>query len=379
MRSPTRWGWTSSAERVAGDPIRARWFDGRSSLPAPVLLVLAPTAGGPALTLREIGGEARELTVRGREVGWPEAWSSARAPRSITIDLHDRGTLQVDDPAAWRSAFESAGGRVALAQRMQTRWSVFLGVSVLAVLALVAFYRWGTPWAATEVTREVPLAWELAVADRALADIDRTWLHPSKLPLERQARLRERFEVLARGIDPSLQRYRGYAPKLQLHFRSGMGPNAFALPGGTIVVIDALVEEADKLKLGDEALLGVLAHEAGHVVHRHTTRLVVEQAVLNVGFGLAMGDVSSLVSVASSALTGLAYRRGHESESDCFAIALMRKAGVSTVPMAELLLAIEAGHDKGGAAGIPTALSSHPATHERALALKRGDDSACAR
>ena len=53
---------------------------------------------------------------------------------------------------------------------------------------------------------------------------------------------------------------------------------------------------------------GVLAHEIGHVVHRHTTRMLVEQAVLNVGLGLALGDVSSLVSMGGSLLTGLAYR-----------------------------------------------------------------------
>ena len=90
--------------------------------------------------------------------------------------------------------------------------------------------------------------------------------------------------------------------------------------------------------LGDDALVGVLAHEIGHVMHRHTTRMIVEQGVLNVGLGLALGDVSMLVSTGSSLLTGLAYRRGHETEADCFAAALMRKAQLPTVPMADLLL-----------------------------------------
>jgi predicted Zn-dependent protease len=103
--------------------------------------------------------------------------------------------------------------------------------------------------------------------------------------------------------------------------------------------------------------------------------MIVEQAVLNIGLGLALGDVSSFVSMTGSALTGLAYRRGHETEADCFAVALMRKADAPTAPMADLLLDLQS--SRSGDAREPafaTLLSSHPATHERALMLKRGDD-----
>jgi Zn-dependent protease with chaperone function len=356
-------------------PIRARWFDGRSSHARPVLAVLAPGPGGPSLTLNLIAEERGAVTFASRDVGWPEAWSAKRAPRTVTVDLRDAGTLEVDDVAQWREAFAQAGGASALSERLQTRWTFLLGALVIAALGLAAFYRWGTPWAATQVTREVPLAWEDALAQRALSDLDASMLHPSKLSAERQARLRARFDALVHAMDPGLQRYRGYAPHLALQFRTGMPANAFALPGGTIVVTDAIVEEADQKQLGDDALAGVLAHEIGHVVHRHTTRMIVEQAVLNIGLGLALGDVSSFVSMTGSALTGLAYRRGHETEADCFAVALMRKANAPTAPMADLLLDLQS--SRSGDAREPafaTLLSSHPATHERALMLKRGDD-----
>ncbi|MEK9804564.1 MAG: M48 family metallopeptidase, partial [Curvibacter sp.] len=173
-----------------------------------------------------------------------------------------------------------------------------------------------------------------------------------------------------------LKRYPAYRPRYALHFRRGLGPNAFALPGGTLVMTDELVESAAKAGLSDDALLGVLAHEIGHVEHRHGTRLIVEQGVLNVGLGLALGDVSSLVSLASTVLTGLAYRRQHETESDCFALALMTRAQRPTAPMAELLLGLS---QKDGAPA-PQAhgstmadwLSTHPATPQRAEQLKAG-------
>jgi Zn-dependent protease with chaperone function len=71
---------------------------------------------------------------------------------------------------------------------------------------------------------------------------------------------------------------------------------------------------------------------------------VVEQGVLNMGLGLALGDVSVLVSTGASVLTGLAYSRSHEREADCYAMALMRHASLPTAPMGQLLLAIA--HDE---------------------------------
>ena len=68
-----------------------------------------------------------------------------------------------------------------------------------------------------------------------------------------------------------------------------MPANAFALPGGTVVMTDAIVQAAADKGISDDALVGVLAHEIGHVVHRHGMRMVVEQGVLNMGLGLAFG------------------------------------------------------------------------------------------
>jgi Zn-dependent protease with chaperone function len=363
---------------------RAAWFDGRTSRARDVQVDLLPAAGGPSLSIRPLDGASAPLLLRHEEVQWPEAWSARRMPRKLVVDLGAHGSLQVDDVAGWHAAAQAAGRRAPLAQRMQTRWSVFVLVAVVAVAGLAAFYRWGTPWAATQLTRQVPLEWERSVSGRALRDLDSSWLKPSKLPPERQAQLRARFDALAAQVSPELRRYAGYAPPLTLQFRSGLGANAFALPGGTIVMTDGMVEAAAKQKLPDDALVGVLAHEIGHVMHRHTTRMVVEQGVLNVGLGLALGDVSTLVSMGGSLLTGLAYRRGHETEADCFAAALMQRAKLPLAPMADLLLGIESERGGGKTAAKPAAsgswmnlLSSHPETPQRARDLKDGHAQGC--
>ena len=97
------------------------------------------------------------------------------------------------------------------------------------------------------------------------------------------------------------------------------------------------------------------------------------------GLGLALGDVSSIVGLAGTTLTTLAYRRQHEEESDCYALALMRRLQRPTAPMADLLLAMS--HDRMPAADKDKAqparssndwLSTHPDTPGRAERLKSG-------
>ncbi len=380
-----------------------RWFDGLSSKPRPVLVGLRPTPRGPSLVLHPLSQPGAEPVVFAcKDVGWPEAWNAHRPPPQVVVDLRDHGSVEIDDVVGWRAALGAAGARVGIVQRMQTRWAVLLGVAAAAAIGLTLFYRHGTPWAAAQLTRWVPVAWETSVAENVLRQMDGGTLKPSKLPRERQEQLKARFDTLVQQTPPALQRYAGYRPPLSLEFRAGMGANAFALPGGKIVMTDGIVQAAAAQGLPDDALVGVLAHEIGHVVHRHTTRMVVEQGVLNVGLGLALGDVSAIVSTGASVLTGLAYGRSHEREADCFALGLMRHAALPTAPMGTLLLAIareeeekarkegrkdadaarpapaEQDADAEAAHPVWSLLSTHPNTVERANALRQGQAPHCA-
>lgn len=375
--------------------LSARWFDGIRSGSQPVLVGLRPGPRGPSLQLHPLqAGTVAPPPLAHEAVDWPETWSARRAQARLIVGLGPHGSLEIEDGAAWQAALQAAGARAGLAQRMQTRWQVFLAVLLIAVLGLVLFYRWGTPWAATQLARFVPLGWEEALSEQAMRELDDGFLRPSRLPAERQAALQARFDALdvqwrqarEQATPGALSRYGAYAPRMKLALRSGMPANAFALPGGQIVMTDALVRAAERAKLDDDALVGVLAHEMGHVVHRHGTRLVVEQGVLNVGLGLALGDVSSMVATASTVLTHMAYRRDHEREADCFAVALMQHARLPVAPMADLLLRIDgpehppntrepsegAATPSDAEAGGSDWFSTHPDTPRRAQALRAG-------
>ena len=381
-----------------GDLLPGRWFDGRSSKARPVVVGLQPTPQGPSLVLHLLSPPgAAPVVFTSTQVDWPEAWNERRPPLRVVVDLRDHGSVEIDAVAQWRAALAAAGNRPGIAQRMQTRWPALLGVALAAVVGLALFYRYGTPWAATQLTRFVPLSWETSVAQSALQQMDDGTLKPSTLPRARQDALKARLDALVRQTPASLHRYHGYRPPLSLEFRAGMGANAFALPGGKIVMTDGIVKAAADKGLPDDALVGVLAHEIGHVVHRHTTRMVVEQGVLQMGLGLALGDVSTMVSTGSALLTGLHYRRSHEREADCYAIDLMRHAALPTAPMGQLLLAMAhedeaqtkksdapaSAADKGKARADAKAhpvwslLSSHPDTIQRATELQQGQAPHC--
>src|SRR4051812_44721390 len=128
------------------EPIAGAWFDGRSSRARPVKVRLLPVRGGPSLEIEPLdAGDAPPL-LRRDQVGWPENWSSRRAPAKLVVDLRSHGSLELADVEAWNAALAAAGHKAPLAQRMQTRWSAFLLVALLAAAGLAAFYRWGTPW-----------------------------------------------------------------------------------------------------------------------------------------------------------------------------------------------------------------------------------------
>ncbi len=198
--------------------IRARWYDGRSSQAQNVMVALTPGPRGPGLRLQPLNATTTDAAASSSQefahaqVTWPEVWGNTPRKGPLVVDLKGAGSLEIDDHAAWQHALTAAGDRPALAQRMQTQWRILLVVLAVAALALWAFYRWGTPWAATQLTRHVPVAWEVALTEQALKQIDTTELKPSRLPPERQAALRQGFEALAAKVDPALRRYPSYTP-----------------------------------------------------------------------------------------------------------------------------------------------------------------------
>lgn len=139
-------------------------------------------------------------------------------------------------------------------------------------------------------------------------------------------------------------------------------PNAVALPGGQIAIFSGLIAEA---KSSDE-VAGVLAHEIGHVKHRHVMAGLIRQF----GFGLLLGG-SSKAGEYAQVLLSAGYTRAAEREADRFAIRRLSANSISTRATADFF-----GRAAKSEAGMETALSwlsTHPVSRERRDLFRTAD------
>ncbi|HVE48541.1 MAG TPA: M48 family metallopeptidase [Casimicrobiaceae bacterium] len=283
------------------------------------------------------------------------------APRML--GLPDGVTLEVPDPQLrFAEALVSADVRESAVVRMQRAWPL-VTLALLALVAAVALAYWkGLPIAAEAIVKVLPVSFERKLGDGALAALDRSRLRPSKLAAEQRARIAARFKESAAIVAPGVD--------TRLEFRSGM-VNAFALPGGTIVLFDELVE----LAKSDDAVLGVLGHELGHVANHHSMRQLVQALGIGAIVTLLWGDVSSVAANVPLVLGLMRYGRAFEEEADAFATDFLVRNQTSVKPLLDFFVSLEE-HDEGRMRkNLPEFLSSHPGTEARMLRLRRAIES----
>lgn len=343
-------------------PIAGAWFDGRTAVAQAVAVWFTPDGG---LRLRRAGEVERAYAAAGVRV----AARLGNTPRRV--ELPGGELLELADNAAVDAALAHLGrGRgAAWRHRMESSWRwAAVGVVVLATGGWL-FVKQGLPWAAERVARALPIEVNEQIGREALATLDGWVFTPSELTAARQEELRQRFRAFLRAADD------GYP--YQLEFRtSRIGPNAFALPSGTIVLTDELIE----LAKADEELVAVLAHECGHIQGRHALRSLLQNSALVLAFTALTGDVSG-ISSAGAAWPGWLlekkFSRSFEGEADAHAVATLRRAGLEPALLAALLERLEAlvrGAPAGdGRAGkVLNYLSTHPSTPERVRRLREG-------
>jgi Zn-dependent protease with chaperone function len=329
--------------------LKARYYDGKTSQQREVLVRLEPWG---------------RLSVSGEGVDFSCALSEVRpSPRVGNTRRHlrfaDGSLCETEDNDAVDRIF--AGLASEAPGRLIHLWESRLGYALLA-LALTAAALWGgitygIPALAKQVAFSLPPSIEKALGRDALAGLDRILFSPSQLPAARQAELRALFSRLASGLEGAGD-YR-----LELRSSKRLGANALALPSGVVVATDQLVE----LATDDNELAAVLAHEIGHLRHRHGLRRLLQDSATVLLFAVITGDLTSVASLASglpAMLLQAKYSRDFEREADEFALDTMKRHGIPAESFAAILLRM--GERRGAAADVPDYLSTHPATRERA-------------
>lgn len=331
--------------------IAASFFDGRT----PQRQAVELSVDGDEIVVRGTCGERR---ARRAEVNISEPMG--RAPRLVRFA--DGAVCEVADHAAFAAWLSAAGFAESAVVRLQSRWSWAIAALLAAILTLLAAYFWGLPAASKMLAPRIPDGIVQSISKHTLSFLDEQMLKPSRLPEARQAELRAHAASV-------LQASPGHPP-YQLHFRASViGPNAFALPNGDLVVFDELVA----LAANDDEVTGVVAHELGHVAHHHGLRQLIQSSVVSFVAGIYLGDISSIASGLAVLAMESSYSRAFELEADSYAARVMVAAGRGSEPLASMLERMEkhmGGKGKGGSAW--DGLSSHPETADRIRRLRGG-------
>jgi Zn-dependent protease with chaperone function len=321
------------------------WFDGTRPVGVPATLV----AGRTGATLRTTS-HSRDYSTDRLQV----------SPRTGVADrfilFPDGGQLQCADGPEIDALPQESRGEGLIAW-LESRVVVALAGIALVFAMVGTGYFYGLPWASEKIADHIPMETEARLGAGSLDWLDdRRWFEPSKLSKKKRTVILKGFDQLRAGLP--IRRY------LHLKFRNSavIGPNAFALPGGTIIITDQMVNKTRNL----EEVEAVLSHEIGHVVHRHAVRSLMQNSAVAVLVTAITGDAATLSTVVAGVPTVLAqtrYSRRFETEADDYGFALLKKRGQSPLAFAHLMERLA--KNRGGKKERFSFLSSHPVTAER--------------
>ncbi|MDH4275436.1 MAG: M48 family metallopeptidase [Gammaproteobacteria bacterium] len=329
--------------------VQAVYYDGHSAQGIPVFLDVVQG----------------RLTLQGEGVTSDVLFSSVRiteklgsAPRHL--HFAQGGHCEVRDHAGFEALLQSAGYKPkGLVSRLEEHWVYAALASVaMMVIAAIAFYL-GLPTLAKYTAAHIPSEYVENIDHHFFDSLDGNLLQTSKLSVARRELLKSKFEALFTTSDKV---------RSNLEFRQSkvIGPNAFALPGNTIVVTDELI----KLAAHDEEIYAVLAHEQGHVQGQHALRQMLQSSVIGMVVTWYFGDVSALLVAAPTVLLETRYSRDFEREADAFAARALRTNGIAPARLADMLEKLETVHrektgDEKHGTRIADFFSTHPDTQER--------------
>jgi Zn-dependent protease with chaperone function len=300
---------------------QADYFDGLKARQKPVLVRVAGHGKNIAF---DVNGET--LTFNFVDLHVQSKLGSAKR----LIDLPNGGRLEARDIGVLEAAMPS---KKSAFWRGLHYLENHLGWVLVALIATVfagwLFLQFGVPKLAEYVAKVTPPAMEEKLGEQALQGLDSKfgYFSPSKAYPARKASIVAVLNQLCATLKD--------CPKYRLEFRAGgmIGANAFALPGGIMVVTDEMIA----LSKNDTEIIAVLAHELGHVKQRHAFRQSLQGVLSGLILAAVTGDVSSLGSGLPAVLMQMRYSREHELEADGFALNALQKACLPPKAFADIL------------------------------------------
>jgi len=247
-----------------------------------------------------------------------------------------------------------------------------LAVTFLAIGSLVGTY-FALPYLTGPVAMALPASWFEEIGRSSVEQIGWVLSDDDKVTCEDDAAT-QALESLVARLGASLKD----PPAVMIHVINGEMVNAFAAPGGHIVILRGLIDFAE-----DPAeLVGVVAHELAHAASRDAERGLVHQIGRDVLTRVLIGDASSIaegLGVAAQFLLQLSHSRDVEAAADASAIEMLTAAGMRTDGLATFFERLESTSDdeddeaaeSESESFLPDILSTHPPSAERAMRAAR--------
>ncbi|MGI9354244.1 MAG: M48 family metallopeptidase [Rhizobiaceae bacterium] len=337
--------------------IEGNWFAKGRSRSVPARLVVADPANvGAVVQLPNNAHEVVKIVALSDRIGTVDR----------RIELEDGSVFATGDNESADRLTGVRGGffsRISSLEAFHPRLLAFL---IAVVLLVVGFVRYGLPAAAQFAAWATPPKVVEIMDASALQTLERLFLSESKLDSEKREKLYADFERLVKASENDAN--------YELLVRDGgpLGPNALALPAGTIVLTDQLVA------LGShQEVVAVLAHEFSHVNHTHS----LQQLYRALGFAAMVTILAGDLGTAGEEILGggglmvaMAASREMEMEADAEGVKLLRAIGGDPTKLSTMLDKIyeeACGGKLKGNCEETGWLSSHPGGEERREALRQ--------
>ncbi|MCZ6753195.1 MAG: M48 family metallopeptidase [Acidobacteria bacterium] len=240
------------------------------------------------------------------------------------------------------------------------RFQFLLLAGAGTILVVWALYFWGIPVLADQAAARVPVSWEEQLGRAVvgeMAPVDKRCADPERIGALNQIV----FALTVTSPEPD-------SPyTFVITVVDDPAVNAFAAPGGQIVIYQGLLEKTEN----PEEMAGVLAHEIQHIVQRHATKALFREMSMSVLLAAAVGDASGLATVLGAAQTigALRYRRRDEAEADREGMKAVQAAGIDPMGMIRFLNKLE--ESSGDMPRAAEYFSTHPLTRNRIEQLSR--------
>ncbi|HKW54140.1 MAG TPA: M48 family metallopeptidase [Stellaceae bacterium] len=234
-------------------------------------------------------------------------------------------------------------------RRAQRRSLIYGSIATAALLAAVGGLWWGLPAISGRIVEHIPPSWEEKLGDAV--ELEPVW-GPRCSTAAGSTALDRLTRRLLSGAELPFP--------VTVIVRDSKVVNAYALPGGHIVLLRGLLDQAES----PDEVAGVLAHELTHTIKRHPMRALVANSGLALLIEVTLGNGTG--ASLGYLLTSLHYSRAMEAEADDGAVHLLQHAGIGTEGFAAFFERME---KRATGPKLPY-LSTHPPDAQRLAAVR---------